>query len=101
MGCWNHVGLWAWRLVAEDAPIVLTGESPVTATVIIGCAGLVPLSGMLAMAAAGDAAGDSGGDACKGIWSMIGWLLHKSSSNELSKLVHFAKVQHVDVVWVN
>ena len=59
--------------MAEDAPIVLTGKSPFAATVIIGGDGWVPLSGMLATAAVGDAAGDSGGGACKGVWSMIGW----------------------------
>ena len=52
---------------------------------------------MLVVAASGDAAGDSGGGACKGVWSMIGWSLHKLSGNELSKLVHYANVQHVDV----
>ena len=57
----------------------------------------MPLSGMLATAAVGDAAGDSGGGACKVVWSMIGLLLHKLSGNKLSKLVHFAKVQNVDV----
>ena len=39
--------------MAEDAPIVLTDESPFAATVIIAGADLVPLSGVLAMAAAG------------------------------------------------
>ena len=77
--------------MAQDAPIILTGKSPFAATVIIGGADLVPLSGVLATAAVGGAAGDSGGGVCKGVWSMIGWSLHKSSGNKLSKLVHFCK----------
>ncbi len=78
--------------MAEDAPIVLTDESPFAATVIIGGDGWVPLSGMLATAAVGDAAGGSGRGVCKVVWFMSVWLLYKLSGKEVSKLVHFAKV---------